>query len=274
MSSESPQPLSTGRDVCGAPGALGGVCRQPATHEVEVNAPKRGHDVSRRCGDCAESARGRTYVREVRPITLDVDAEEAAAAIVEHFRYTQATRDSLGYTPVVRVEPEDERLQVARGGVLYIANDSDWRPASALLKDAPSYFEVTRPTWADTSDWLEAASACVRKTITDTDGREWSLPTNEIAAALRAHAADDDGDDDGDAPPAIIAGGGRGRDAFLGDDNHWCDLCAQAFDSLKELVNHPCSATPAHDVNAPSRKGAPTTVHGVDRAAFQEEDAR
>ncbi len=272
MSSESPQPPTTGHDVCGAPNALEGVCRQPATHEVEVNAPKRGHDVSRRCADCAESARGRTYVRDVRPITLDVDAAEAAAAIYEHFRYTQATHDSLGYTPVVRVEPEEEHLHVSRGGVLYIAKDSDWLPASALLEDAPGYFEVTRPTWADTSDWLDAASACVRQTITDADGREWSLPTNEIAAALRARAdpSDDQDGDDGDAP-AIVADGGQGPDAFLGDDAHWCDLCDRAFDSLKKLVNHTCRATPEPEVEMITREGPlGTTVLGPDPAAFQE----
>ena len=228
MSSESPKPPADGPDVCGAVDALEGVCRQPATHEVEVNAPKRGHDVSRRCGDCAESARGRTYVREVRPITLDVDAEKAAAAIFEHFRYTQATSDSLSYTPVVRVKHDEERLHVARGSILYIAEDSDWQPASALLDDAPSYFEVTRPAWADTNDWLDAASACVRQTITDTDDREWSLPTSEIAAALRARA-ESTGDDEGDAAPAVMTDGGRKSGRSRSEDPRWRDLRDQAF---------------------------------------------
>jgi len=270
MSSESPQPPTNGSEVCGAPDAIEGVCRQPATHEVEVNAPKRGHDVSRRCADCAESARGRTYVRDIRPITLNVDAQAAAAAIFEHYRYTQATQDALGYTPAVRVETESERLRVARGGVLYITADRDYRPASVLLEDAPSYFEVTRPMWADTSDWLEAASVCVRETITDADGREWSLPTNEIAAALRARAESSD-DEDGDAAPAIMADGGCDRDAFLSGDAHWCDICSRAFESLKELANHTCRVGLDPDVEMIYREGAAaTTVLGPDLAAFEE----
>jgi len=196
MSSESPQPPTTSPDVCGAPDALEGVCRQPATHEVEVNAPKRGHDVSRRCGDCAESARGRPYVRGVRPITLEADAVEAAGAIYEHFRYSRATHAKIGYTPAVRVIEEDERLHVARGSLLYLSDRSKargWRGAHVLVKDAPDYFEATRPTWTDTSDWLDAASTCVRETIVDVDGREWSLPTDAITEALRKGAFRENG---------------------------------------------------------------------------------
>jgi len=173
---------------CGATDAIEGVCRQTPTHEVEINAPKRGHAVDRRCEDCAEQARNRPYVREVRPITLDTDVESAAAAVYEHYRYTRATHAKIGYTPAVRVVPDDERLHVSRGGILYLDDrmrDVGWRGAHALLKDPPGYFEVTRPTWADTTDWLDAASSCVRETITDADGREWSLPTDEIAMALR-----------------------------------------------------------------------------------------
>jgi hypothetical protein len=188
MSSESPQPPSSGRDVCGAPDALEGVCRQPATHEVEVNAPKRGHDVSRRCADCAERARGRTYVRDVRPITLETDAVEAAGAIYDHFRFTRAIHAKIGYTPAVRVDVERETLCVARGSLLYIRDGSPWRGAHVLVEDAPDYFEVTRPTCSDASDWLEAVSTYVCETIVDADGREWSLPTEAIAEALREGA--------------------------------------------------------------------------------------
>ncbi len=94
---------------CGAPDAIESVCRQPPTQEVEVNAPKRGHDISRRCQACAEQARGRPYVREVRPITLDTDVGSAAAAVYEHYRYTRATHAKIGYTPAVRVVPDDSR---------------------------------------------------------------------------------------------------------------------------------------------------------------------
>lgn len=185
MSTESPE---TNVQRCGASDAIEGVCRQPVTHEVEVNAPVRGHDVDRRCAECAEQARGRVYVQDVRPITLDVDAEEAAAAVYDHFRYTRATHGEIGYTPAVRVDADRERLCIARGSLLYIRDGGDWRGAHILVEDAPDYFEVTRPTWADTSDWLEAASTCVRETIVDADGHEWSLPDGEIATALREGA--------------------------------------------------------------------------------------
>ena len=179
---------------CGATDAVEGVCRQPATHEVEVNAPKRGHDVDRRCAECAEQARGRPYVRDVRPITLEADAVEAAGAIYDHFRYTRATHAKIGYTPAVRVDVDREQLCVARESLLYIRDGSPWRGAHVLVEDAPDYFELTRPTWNDTSDWLEAASTCVREKVVDDDGREWSLPTEAIAEALREGAFLEDGD--------------------------------------------------------------------------------
>ena len=182
---------------CGAPDAIEGVCRQPPTHEVEINAPKRGHDISRRCQACAERARGRPYVRDVRPITLDTNVESAAAAVYDHYRYTRATHAKIGYTPAVRVVPDEERLHVSRGGILYLderTRDNGWRGAHVLLEDPPGYFEVTRPSWADTSDWLDAASSCVRETITDADGREWSLPTDEIATTLQDASFLEEGD--------------------------------------------------------------------------------
>lgn len=194
MSSESPQPPSISRDVCGAPDAVGGVCRQPATYEVEVNAPNRGHDVDRRCAECAEQARGRPYVRDVRPVMLEADVVEAAGAIYDHFRYTCATHAKIGYTPAVRVDIDREKLCVARGSLLYIRDEGPWRGVRLLVDDAPNFFEYTRPTWNDTSDWLEAASTCVRETIVDADGREWSLPTDPIAEALREGAFLEDGD--------------------------------------------------------------------------------
>lgn len=185
MSTESP---TTTDQRCGASNGVEGVCCNEPTHEVEVNAPVRGHDVSRRCEECAQQARGRTYVRDVRPITLDIDAEAAAAAIYDHYKYTRATHKSLGYTPAVRLEPDEERLHVSRGGVLYIRDDSVHRGAYVLLEDPPDFYQFTRPSWNDTWDWLEAASTCVRETIVDEDGREWSLPTEEIAEALREGA--------------------------------------------------------------------------------------
>ena len=135
-------------------------------------------------------------VSDGRPITLEVDAVEAAGAIYDHYRYTRATHAKIGYTPAVRVDVEREKLCVARGSLLYIRDDSPWSGAHILLEDAPDYFELTKPTWNDTWDWLEAASTSVRETIVDADGCEWSLPTDAIAEALREGSFFERGDGD------------------------------------------------------------------------------
>jgi len=129
---------------CGAPDAIEGVCRQPPTHEVEVNAPKRGHDISRRCEACAEQARGRPYVRDVRPITLDTDVESAAAAVYDHYRYTRATHAKIGYKPAVRVVPDEERLHVSRGGILYL--DDRMRDGTTAGAELTSFSKIHRDT--------------------------------------------------------------------------------------------------------------------------------
>ena len=41
-------------------------CHREATHTVVVNAPVRGYAEDPACGEHAEKARGRVYVRDVR----------------------------------------------------------------------------------------------------------------------------------------------------------------------------------------------------------------
>lgn len=116
------------------------------------------------------------------PAHLDVDAESAAAAIHDYYRYICATHDCLGYVPAVR--DDDGELAVSRGGLIRYPDRGQWERPSVLVDDVPRYHQFTRPTWRSDEDWREVVAERVRTTIV-LGGETYRVDADEIAAALR-----------------------------------------------------------------------------------------
>ncbi|MCU4743436.1 hypothetical protein [Natronoglomus mannanivorans] len=78
-------------------------------------------------------------------------------------------------------------------------------------------------------DWTtDASPEIVCSDLRGDFAPEWPIEFSQECAFVSAN------------DPKLRADGGRDQQAFLGDDEHFCDICERPFDKIDDLANHVC----------------------------------